>query len=273
MKNNLILLFVIIFLSGTFISCNNDDNSSIITSQDGKLEIYFDNGFAGDQLILNTSTHTNSLNETLKINRINYIISNIVLTKEDGTEFIYPKNSSYFIINEEENNKTITLENIPSGKYKKIKFGIGVDEQKHLEGQTAQEDFWALAQANNMTWAWAAGYKFINFEGTFTSLSETEEKSYKVHLGKTSSEYYNYSEVTLDLPSLALVQGNTLPNIHIKTDLNVILDGVHKISLQEQLNPTGTSANIMGGQNLVYIAENIKKMFVVDHVHNGQNSH
>lgn len=273
MTKNLIFIFATIFFTSSFISCNNDDRSTIDANQTGKLEVYFDNGVAGDQLILNTSTHTNSQDETLKISRINYIISNIVLTKEDGTEFVYPKNSSYFIINQENNKKTITLENIPTGKYKKIKFGIGVDEQKHLEGQSAQEDFWALAHENNMTWTWAAGYKFINFEGTFTTPSDTEAKNYKVHVGKTTSEHYNYTEITLDLPNLALVQEKTLPNIHIKTDLNVILDGMHKISLQNHLNPAGTSANIMGGENLVFIAENIKKMFSIDHVHNGGNAH
>lgn len=273
MKNIFKKIFITTIAFGLLTACKNDDNKTEELNTPGKIEVFFDNGVSGDQLILNTSTHTNSQNETIKINRINYIISNIVLVKEDGTEVVYPKNSSYFIINQEKNKKSFTLENIPAGKYKKIKFGIGVDEQKHLEGQSAQEDFWALAQENNMTWSWAAGYKYINFEGEFTSNDNSTPRNYKVHLGKTTADSYNYSEVTLDLPSLALVQGNRLPNIHIKTDLNVILDGVHKISLQNNLNPTGTSANIMGGQNLVYIAENIKKMFTVDHVHNGGYTH
>ncbi len=33
------------------------------------------------------------------------------------------------------------------------------------------------------------------------------------------------------------------------------------------------AAAIMGGQNLIDIADNSLKMFVVDHVHNGEGTH
>ena len=83
----------------------------------------------------------------------------------------------------------------------------------------------------------------------------------------------NYREVTLNLPTTARVRQGDMPNIHLKGDINVVLDGVNKIKLSENLNQAGTAASIMGGENLIKIAENTQSLFVVDHVHNGSGHH
>lgn len=272
MKLKSIFLPAIMAVSVLFVSCNDDDNGSApIPGTTGDAELYFDNGVAGDALILG-NTYANSNGENLKINRLNYIISNIVLIKEDGTQFAYPKEESYFIISEENDLHTIHLENIPSGDYKSIRFGIGVDEQRYLQGETAQQSFWDMAAANELTWTWSTGYRFINFEGTFTSAQTEGEKSFQVHQGSNTATD-NYREITLVLPSTARVRQGEMPSIHIKTDANVILDGVNKISLGANLNQAGDSASIMGGENLIKIAANTLQMFQVDHVHNGSGNH
>ncbi|MCO6148308.1 MbnP family protein [Flavobacterium sp. NRK1] len=255
-----------------FVSCSNDDDSSkVVEGTVGDAELFFDNGVAGDALVLGT-TYTNSNGEALTINRLSYIVSNFVFIKEDGTEFTYPKEDSYFVISQETGMFTVHLEDVPAGDYKKVRFGIGVDEEQYLQGETAQQSFWDLAAANNLTWTWSTGYKFINFEGTFTSASSTEEKPFQVHQGSNTATD-NYREVTLNLPTTARVRENEQPSIHIKTDSNVLLDGDTKILLQNNLNGAGTGAAIMGGQNLIDIAGNSLKMFAVDHVHNGEGTH
>ncbi|MGV3460481.1 MAG: MbnP family protein [Flavobacterium sp.] len=252
-----------------FASCSDDDNAAQPNTF-GDAEVYFDNGVAGDALVLG-SNYTNSNGETLNIERLNYIVSNFVLIDENGTQFTYPKENSYFVISEEDNRLTVHLENIPAGNYKKVKFGIGVDDQRYLQGETAQQSFWDLAAQHDLTWTWSTGYKFILFEGTFTTPQATGEKGFMVHQGSNTSTD-NYREVTLNLPTTARVRPDALPSIHIKSDVNVLLDGANKISLFANLNPAGTSAGIMGGENLVKIAANSLGMFTVDHVHNGSGS-
>jgi len=272
MKITILRFIAFITLSSFITSCSSDDDSATINEGTfGDVELFFDNGFNGDALTLGSS-YTNSNGETMTIERLNYIVSNLALIREDGTAFTYPKNESYFIISEETNALTVHLENIPAGDYKQIKFGIGVDQQRYLEGETAQQEFWNLASTNNMVWTWSTGYRFINFEGTFTSSHNANPLNYQIHQGSNSSTD-NYREVTLNLPTTARVRENETPNIHFIADVNVIADGVNKIVLHDNLNTAGTNASIMGGENLIKIATNTLNMFKVDHVHNGAGSH
>lgn len=272
MKFQSLYMAAVMAAATLFVSCSNDDDSSkIVAGTTGDAELFFDNGVAGDALILG-NTYTNSNAENLTINRLSYIISNIVLIREDGSEFVYPKEESYFVISQEAGLFTVHLENVAAGDYKKVRFGLGVDEQRYLQGETAQQSFWDLAAANNLTWTWSTGYKFINFEGTFTSAASAEQKPFQVHQGSNTATD-NYREITLNLPTTARVRENEQPSIHIKTNANVLLDGDIKIKLQDNLNGAGTASAIMGGQNLIDIAANSLKMFEVDHVHNGSGSH
>lgn len=267
-KNTIALLALTTF----FVSCSSDDDTAPITEgTTGDAELFFDNGVAGDEFILG-NTYTNSNGESLTIDRLNYIVSNIVLIKEDGSEYVYPKEESYFVISEEANMLTVHLEGIPAGDYKRVRLGIGVDNARYLQGETAQQSFWDLAYANNLTWTWSTGYRFINFEGSFTSATIAEATIFQVHQGSNTATD-NYREVTLDMPTTARIRENEMPNIHIKADANVILDGANKIILGNNLNGLGTAASVMGGENLIKIAANSLTMFTVDHVHNGAGSH
>ena len=270
MKLNIKKIVLFVFSISILISCGNDDTSVIDENTFGDAQLYFDNGVNGDKLILNTA-YANSNSERLTINRLNYIISNIIFIKSDGTEYVYPKNKSYSIVSEESGINTINLSDIPAGDYKQIKFGLGVDNQRYLEGETAQQEFWDYATSLDMVWTWSTGYRFINFEGTFTSESNPEAIDFQVHQGSNSATD-NYREITLNLPTTARGRMGDKPNIHIIADANVILDGINKIKLGDNINQAGTSAAIMGGENLVKIAANTQAMFKVDHVHNGSGT-
>lgn len=264
MKNLLNRAIIIIALSAVFTACTNDEAA---ISGTGNLGVEFDNSFAGNDLILSTQPNVTSNNEVLKIDKIKYIISNIVLTTAEGTVFTYPKKESYFIIDESDPKSLIAkLENVPAGNYTKIKFGIGVDKAQWELGASGQGDFLLEAQAAGMMWSWSAGYKFIAFEGMFTAPTVSDETSFMIHTGQTGTDY-NYTEVTLDLPSKAIVRSSINPIIHIITDLSKIVDGTNKIKLSDN-NKAGMGAMIMGGATLPLITQNISNMFTVDHVHN-----
>lgn len=271
MKNIIKMLSVMV--ASLFVSCSSNDDA-INKNENGKVQLFFDHTFNGDQLLLDTSFYTNSNNESLQISRFSYIISNVRLTNDIGETFVYPKNDSYFIIDNGANQVTINLQNIPAGNYTSVTFGIGVDQQKYLTGETDQQDFWDLAAQHEMTWAWITGYKFINMEGVFRSNEVEGIPNFSVHVGSHGTALDNYKEITLSLPNSARVRENITPSIHFMVDANKILDGVNKIKLSENLNPAGTTASIMVNADLsTKIHQNATEMFTVDHVHNSGESH
>lgn len=264
MKFQLKNILAVVAIACAITSCSTDDNKAV---GNGKLDLEFDNVFGDANLILDSQVNTTSQNENLKISDVKYIISNIVLTNEDGTTFTLPKNESYFIVSERNVlSQVLELQNIPAGNYTSVKFGIGVDETQYNLGETVQGDFFAQAQDEDMAWTWSAGYKHLLFEGNFTSASVTTETPFMVHTGKSGANY-NYTEITVNFPEKALVRTTLTPDVHILADVKHFIDGTNKISLTAN-NMGGMGAMIMSGENLPLITANLATMFVVDHVHN-----
>lgn len=266
MKNFLNKVIAIIALSAVFAGCTKDNSNDAISGT-GKLSLEFDNAFGNNDLILNTQANMTSNNEVLKISKIKYIISNIVLTKEDGTTFTYPKNESYFIVDEANKaSHLLELTNVPAANYTKVKFGIGVDQAHYNLGESGQGAFVAQAQTAGMIGSWSQGYINLDFEGIFTSPTITSNTSFMVYTNKTTSDY-NYSEVTLNLPTNAMVRTTITPEIHIVADVSKIIDGTNKFKLSDYAMG-GMGAMIMDGTNLSLITANVSAMFTVAHVHN-----
>lgn len=254
-KNIIALLSVFLVLT----SCSNDDE--VVNKESiGSIKLEFDQIYNDANFAANTP-YTNSNGEVIKVTKAKYIVSNVQLTKDDGSIYTVPKSESYFLIDELTPATTLVqIPNIPVGNYTKVTFGIGVDEEQFNLGATGQGNFLEIAQTAGMMWSWSAGYKFVAFEGTFTSTTVTSDTQFKVHTGKTGDNY-NYTALTLDLPDNALVRENIVPQVHIMTDLSQLIDGTNKINLSEQ-------ATIMGGNKLALITANISNMFEVHHVHN-----
>jgi hypothetical protein len=114
--------------------------------------------------------------------------------------------------------------------------------------------------------SWTSGYKFVLFEGMFTSSTVTTDTMFMVHTGQTGTNY-NYTEITLNLPSKALVRTTITPEVHIFADAAKMIDGTNKIKLSDA-NTGGMGAMIMGGTDVTLITTNLHEMFKVAHVHN-----
>ncbi|MAW96898.1 MULTISPECIES: MbnP family protein [unclassified Leeuwenhoekiella] len=257
--------FLFLILSLILASCSSDDDAAQSLDGENDLVIEFDNSFNGDDLLLGTSTYVNGNNETLTINRFNYIVSNFILIDAEGNEYVYPKDDSYFVVSEEEKMTEVTLKNIPAGEYVSMRFGVGVDQEKYLQGAAGQGDFLQVAEATNMMWSWQAGYKFLNFEGTFTSPEVATATDFKIHMGSHGSSLDNYKEVSVNLPTAALVSDALSPVVHFAVDANEVLDGNTKILLSEK------AVVMVDEVKSPQIATNTTGMFRVDHVHNGEH--
>ncbi len=260
MKFQLKTIVAALALTFAFSSCSNDDDPAEVITGEGNLKLEFDNVYKDADLAFNTA-YVNSNGETVKITKAKYIVSNIVLTKEDGSTYTVPKSQSYFIIDEANDASTLlNLPNIPAANYTKVKFGIGVDQAQFNLGATGQGDFLAQAQAAGMMWSWSAGYKFVALEGTFTSATVSTDTTFMLHTGQTGTDY-NYTEVTVNLPEAALVRTTITPQIHLMADLSQLPDGTNKINFTD-------GAMVMGGNKLALVTANIANMFEAHHVHN-----
>ena len=247
-------------------SCSNNNDEAVATGLGG-LTLEFDSVYGTADLSLNTQTNVTSQGETIKISKAKYIVSNIVLTREDGTTFTYPKSESYFVVDEAvKTSLDVDLEKIPAGDYTKIKFGIGVDKSQYDLGETGQGAFYKTAQDAGMIDSWSAGYKNLIFEGLFTSATVTTSSPFMVQTGKSGTDY-NYAEVTLDLPTKALVRTTITPEVHMFVDVAKIIDGTNKIKLSDNYM-TGMGWMNLNTAKVKLISENLSAMFTVGHVNN-----
>ncbi len=252
-----------------FTSCKKEKNE-IQPGDTGELVVEFDNVVGAQNLQLNTGTYTNAVGESFKITMLNYYISNISLITTSGTKYTLPKDSSYFLVKEEDAaTHKITLRNIPAGDYKTIEFVIGVDSLKNaapVGERTGVLD--PAGKGAGMYWTWNSGYIFVKMEGTSDAASSAD-KRFRYHIGGfggySSATINNIkkTQLTAGGVDVAKVRKNkaVAPVIHIMTDASRILNGSTNVSI-------AANTTVMFNPYSVNIANNYTSMFTIDHIHN-----
>lgn len=244
-KNTLILAFFATLLS--LASCSKDEPNTTIST--GTMTLEFEAMANDTKLALNSPYNNTSNSESMSFSLFQYYVSNIVLTKTDGTKYTLPKNESYFLVKHDGSaNPEITLKNIPVGDYNAVTFSIGVDSIANLSDPTTLPA--ALDVANGMHWSWAQGYVFLKAEGKVNTSTD-----FKYHLGLNS----NLKSVTLASTSeSATVRTNISPNIHLGVDIMKIFNNISVV----------TTPIAMSGTKLTAPSNNIPSMFTLEHIHN-----
>lgn len=226
------------------------------------LSVRFEN-FVGDLPVsLHNANYKNAAGEDFNITLLQYFVSNIQLIKSDGSVFTVPQDDSYFLIKEAETKtKTITLKDIPNGKYTGIKFVIGVDSARNAADIAYRKGCLDVAnEAKSMYWAWNSGYIFVKMEGT--SPQSTEENNiFLYHIGlfggigdKKTLNNIKAAQVDFGKNILKLKSGKEAPTVVIKTDVSKIMNGSTTVSIAQ--NPS-----VMAGPYSAKIANNYQSMF------------
>ncbi|TKD66286.1 MbnP family protein [Flavobacterium sp. ASW18X] len=245
------------------ISCDNEDDTANELTGEGTARIEFDNSYAGSQLLLQTAFYDANGTEKIAIDTLKYIVSNIRLEDAVGNVFVVPEQEALNVIDlSDDASRFVTIVNVPAADYVKIHFGLGIDQEKYLQGVEGQGDFLTTATEEGMLWSWQAGYKFIRFEGRFTGENTTEETPFAIHMGSHGTALDNYKEVSLDLPVSAKVRTDITPEIHLVADISQLLSGTGKLYLEEQ------SQIHVDPEKSPMVATNAAAMFTVDHIHN-----
>ncbi|KQR67408.1 MbnP family protein [Pedobacter sp. Leaf176] len=249
----LALLCPIILLS----SCKKSDDE-ITANPKSSFTIEFEHQVNGAVLALNTTTYKNAKGEDFKINVFKYYVSNIRLSKADGTAYLVPE--SYYLIDESKSeSKFITINKVPTGDYTKIEYTIGVDYALNFAGaQTG-----ALDPINGMFWTWNSGYIFVKLEGT-SPQSTAANNALTFHIGGVIDPNNTIRTFSTEINAAnpLRVRTDAKPDVHFIVNAASLFTGKTDISFSA-LNFT------MGGANSVIVADNYTKgLFRLDHIHN-----
>ena len=243
----------------------------------GKVSLQFENYVGNEKLTLgadaNAAKAYTSNGQTLKFSEVKYVITNIVLVKADGTKVAYHTedlDKGGFLINQE-NTASLSpiLSEIPQGDYKGIEFGLGVKKElNNLSLQDKFPNFYRLTgsfkQAQIMHWEWANGYRFVKLEGWYSNATATND-TLSIHMGSAfkgtkvvgedkkvkeiKDEYLNVDRdafrfISLDFPKTLSVKKGVTAKVTIKADLDKLVNGTNKITLEGKVPIVHSLANM-----------------------------
>ena len=169
--NPLFLTFVTIILFG----CNTDlkDNTTQST-----LNIKFVHHWDGIQLTnsdFNLFNYTNSYGTVLSIERLRYLISDVVLTKNNGQTVVL-EGYSLVDLSNENSLEYMPTDLIDTGAYSNISFIFGFTNEKNTDGGCTDLN----SESWNVPSMLGGGYHFMQMDGKFLT-GDNEEQGYNYH--------------------------------------------------------------------------------------------
>jgi len=235
-------------------SCQEDEDRLFGQQQPrlGQLELAFDNVVGMAPLELGRATPYQTANgDQFTVTTFRYYISNIKLTKADGTEFAQPE--SYYLIDEEiPSSKTFTIPNIPTGTYTKLTFTIGVDEARNTAG--AQTGALAIS---DMFWSWSTGYIYTKLEGRSP---QSPNGAIIFHIGGFITPNNTIRTVSPAMSNAIQVRDARTQQVRVKANILNMFTGPNTIRF-------ATTNNVMGGAPAVLVANNqAAGMFTIDKI-------
>lgn len=268
MNKNILGLLALLTFATVFTNCSKDEED---LSGVGSIAFEFDNR-AGDASLVFGNDYKNAAGETLKFSTFNYFVSNFVLVKADGSEYVVPKDSCYFLCKHDDpDSREVVINNIPAGDYEEIRFTIGVDSAKSVSDISQRTGVLDPASgASGMYWAWNSGYIFVKVEGTSPQAPLDPmlgENIFQYHTGLygglTSPTLNNIKTVTLhshDEPA-KVRRDHEAPTVHTYVDVLEMFTSPTNISVA--VNPTSHA-----GPYSKTVADNYADMFKLAHIHN-----
>ena len=208
MKMKLLLIIITIGL----VSCSSDDEkaSDILISVTNSQNWDGENITVSD---LGTTEFIDENGEILKIERLRYLISKVILTNSYGDEI---EIGTYKLVDLADNNTLNYATNIviPPGTYTGISFVYGFNEEDNTDQ--------AYPDLNTASWSWpemlGGGYHFMQLDGTFTSPTNISPLPFNYHNGtaRISEGVFVQNFIRVNVDGLS-IDSNT--NIDIKMNL------------------------------------------------------
>ncbi|MEM4326477.1 MAG: hypothetical protein QXU40_04180 [Candidatus Pacearchaeota archaeon] len=269
--SNLLLIIVIILgLSITACKKKDDHNHDTPAPQlPGEAEIHLENRVGNLRFYFNEPYVTEN-GDTIQFTMFNYYVSNFQFIKEDGSLYTVPKDSCYFLVKgDDSESQELHFHNIPAGKYKGVKFIIGVDSLMSASPIEVREKVRGgvldpATGAQGMYWSWNTGYIFVKAEGKFKPHPDSAQKDFKYHIGLfggySSPTINNIKTVELMFNQNVEINSNRKPNIHCYVNPLELFKTPTTFDIKAQ--PV-----IMASPASKTIADNYADMIKFDHIH------
>lgn len=263
MKYNRLTFLLLAFLSLTIISCDKSEDKTTdpipgggtTTYQPGKVVIDFSNMANSHGVDLHGPTaYANNLSQAFIVNKFRYYVSNIVLIKDDGSEYYVP--DIYQLVDEDSvNSRKVNCLNVPGGKYVSCRFLLGVDAGRVAAGNFTGD----LDPANGMFWSNTDGFVAMEIDGT-TNYSPDSTYSFKI--GGIGA---NNALKTITCPfngQTLIVNGTRNATVHLFAE---ILDAFR---VPQNIDFVTTHHISTPGAQAMMLADNYSDMIRFDHLHN-----
>lgn len=199
----------IVFTMLVLASCKkeeNEPNNSPTPSPVTDVSIKFKNQIDGQDIQFGKMIYTNAAGNMYQVDLLKYYVSNIVLVKNDGSEFAL---NNYDLINAKDTPTCVVQAGkVPNGTYTKMKFFVGIPQSRNHNG--AQEG--DLDPSMGMIWDWNTGYIFFKHEGKYKNTGG-ETKPLTFHFGT------DRAFTTLETP-ISLEINGTSKTMHVLFNLN-----------------------------------------------------
>ncbi|CAI8167239.1 MAG: Uncharacterised protein [Polaribacter sp. SA4-10] len=163
---------------------------------------------------LNTIKFTNANGELLSIERIRYIVSNVVLINNENE--IYEL-SKYQLIDFGDNEVIINADEVPLGSYK-LSFIFGFTDRDNTDG--IYQDL--NSNSFNVPRMLGGGYHFMQFDGKYLN-ENNQETGFNYHMIRavnvsgTNNQVFQDTSFKVDLGVISIANND---EIKIKTDLS-----------------------------------------------------
>ncbi|MEM1326573.1 MAG: MbnP family protein [Bacteroidota bacterium] len=284
MKKSFLFLLL---LGGLFFTSCEEETTGEVLDLPGELELEFDNIALIDgiqrQIELKEAgsteyNYTNGMGQDFNLTFLKYYISDIVLEGDDKLYYEVPTNvtatsaEGYYLIDEAiVASQLVRLEDVPAGRYNKISFTVGVEEEGVMEGAAGGV---LDPSTSGMFWNWNAGYVALKIEGQSpvspggafgNSITPEDENGIVFHVGgwkevEDTPFINNNQRITLDFDTEAVVEQKERPHVHLVMDVLKIFEGDNMIDF------TG-NVNMHKPSDAKPLANNIAKAFAFDHIH------
>lgn len=269
-KNTLLVALAATALA--FTACTKDEPTPTVDEK-GSIVLNFDNVVGTQNLQLNNpALYTNAAGEQFSVSMLKYYISNIKLKKADGTEYVVPQDSSYFLVDEENAaSQMIKLNNVPAADYTDVTFTIGVDSARNTMATDKRTGALDVLTCG-MYWSWNSGYIFVKMEGNspqIDTVGNNPTRKFRNHIGLYGGGFNGGATTLNNIRTIsrsfngtkATVSTTKTPEVHLTVNVLKMWEGKTTVSLRA--NPT-----VMVTPFSANIANNYPEMFQVDHVHN-----
>ena len=227
MKQFLIYILCSLLISFSLPSCddNNNDNPSPQVEGDGIFEFNVRTRVDGESFVPGV-VYKSVQNRDFFVNRLKIYFSDITLIDDQNQEIVLSE-IELFDLTQAGVQKIFHGEGsykqfeVPAKNYKGVRFGIGVAKRfNHMDpAEFAPEH--PLSVFNEMHWNWAAGYRFMVFEGKIDSSLTADgaelAKDFVYHIGLDT--LYREIEIMDSDLAFSIPKGDELQYV-IEFDLN-----------------------------------------------------